>query len=169
MLYRAVKFATATPVRYVQYPGEGHGNRSNVYQYDYALRTLRWFDHYLAPGQGRSAAPPPFLCFQRRSEGDVVIGDWKIAGSAQRRRRGAILQHGSILLGTSRNAPELQGIREVARIDLQPFELVAPWVDAIGNLLSLLFAESKLSESETEAARKIERRRFATNNWTRKR
>ena len=67
MLYRAVKFATPTPVRYVQYPGEGHGNRSNVYQYDYALRTLRWFDHYLAPGQGRSAAPPPL---------DVDYGAW---------------------------------------------------------------------------------------------
>lgn len=67
MLYRAIKFATPTPVRYVQYPGEGHGNRSNVYQYDYALRTLRWFDHYLAAGQGRSAAMPPF---------DVDYGTW---------------------------------------------------------------------------------------------
>lgn len=58
-LYRAVKFATETPVRYVQYPGEGHGNRSNVYQYDYALRTLRWFDHYLqGEGDRRTKAPP---------------------------------------------------------------------------------------------------------------
>lgn len=63
LLYRAVKFATDTPVRYVQYPGEGHGNRSNVYQLDYALRTLQWFDHYLlgdAPaGDRRAKAPPP--------------------------------------------------------------------------------------------------------------
>src|SRR5205085_4114386 len=36
----------------------------------------------------------PFLCFQRRTCFDVVIGDEKIAGSAQRRRRGALLQHG---------------------------------------------------------------------------
>lgn len=61
MLYRAVKFATDTPVRYVQYPGEGHGNRSNVYQYDYLLRTLQWFDHYLkGAGDRRQKAPPPF-------------------------------------------------------------------------------------------------------------
>ncbi len=61
MLYRAVKFATATPVRYVQYPGEGHGNRTNVYQLDYALRTLQWFDHYLlGDGERREKAPPPF-------------------------------------------------------------------------------------------------------------
>jgi dipeptidyl aminopeptidase/acylaminoacyl peptidase len=61
MLYRAVKFATATPVRYVQYPGEGHGNRTNVYQFDYALRTLQWFDHYLAgEPPTRTRALPPF-------------------------------------------------------------------------------------------------------------
>ncbi len=59
MLYRAVKTSTDTPVRYVQYPGEGHGNRTNVYRYDYALRTLRWFEHYLQAGNRRSAAPPP--------------------------------------------------------------------------------------------------------------
>ncbi len=60
MLYRAVKFATDTPVRYVQYPGEGHGNRSNVYQLDYLLRAMRWFDHYLrGDGDRRRKAPPP--------------------------------------------------------------------------------------------------------------
>ncbi len=59
MLYRAVKFATKTPVRYVRYPGEGHGNRRNVYQYDYAVRALRWFDHYLRQGERRRAALPP--------------------------------------------------------------------------------------------------------------
>jgi lipoate-protein ligase A len=116
-----------------------------------------------------SASPPPFLCFQRRSEGDVVIGDWKIAGSAQRRRRGAVLQHGSILQGVSENAPELLGIREVARVDLHSLELVAPWVDAIGDRISLRFGESELSKSETEAAREIERQRFSANSWTSRR
>ena len=43
----------------------------------------------------------PFLCFQRRSEGDVLLGAAKIAGSAQRRSRGAVLQHGSVLLRRS--------------------------------------------------------------------
>lgn len=60
MLYRAVKFGTDTPTRYVQYPGEGHGNRTNVYRYDYALRALRWFDHYLkGEGDRRSRPLPP--------------------------------------------------------------------------------------------------------------
>lgn len=117
----------------------------------------------------KSAAPPPFLCFQRRAEGDVVIGDWKVAGSAQRRRRGAVLQHGSILLGTSKNAPELSGVREIAQVELRPNDLLNPWVNALGNVLNLLFGKSELSESEIAAAREIERRRFAANSWARRR
>jgi dipeptidyl aminopeptidase/acylaminoacyl peptidase len=57
MLYRAVKFHTNTPVRYVQYPGEGHGNRRNTNRFDYTVRTLRWFDHYLKTNDRRAALP----------------------------------------------------------------------------------------------------------------
>jgi dipeptidyl aminopeptidase/acylaminoacyl peptidase len=59
MLYRAIEATTDTPVRYVRYPGEGHGNAINVYRYDYLVRTLRWFNAYLGPGAQRSDAPPP--------------------------------------------------------------------------------------------------------------
>lgn len=71
MLYRAIKQTTDTPVRYVQYPGEGHGNGMNVYRYDYLLRTLRWFEHYLRPGDHRSDALPPL---------DLDYGAWLSGG-----------------------------------------------------------------------------------------
>jgi len=58
---------TETPVRYVQYPGEGHGNRLNVYRYDYLLRTLRWFEYYLRPGDHRHDPLPPL---------DLDYGEW---------------------------------------------------------------------------------------------
>lgn len=67
MLYRAVKETTDTPVRYIQYPGEGHGNRTNVYRYDYLVRTMRWFEYYLRPGDHRSDPLPPL---------DLDYGDW---------------------------------------------------------------------------------------------
>ena len=35
------------PVRLVMYPGEGHGYGRATARYDFALRTLRWFDTYL--------------------------------------------------------------------------------------------------------------------------
>jgi len=58
MLYRAVKMGTTTPIRYIRYPGEGHGNRINTNRYDYLIRTLRWFEHYLRPGDHRMTPPP---------------------------------------------------------------------------------------------------------------
>jgi len=36
----------------------------------------------------------PFLCFQRRAPGDVLVGRTKVAGSAQRRSSGAVLHAG---------------------------------------------------------------------------
>jgi lipoate-protein ligase A len=44
------------------------------------------------------AARGPFFCFARRHAFDLLIGDDKLAGSAQRRTQTAVLQHGSIIL-----------------------------------------------------------------------
>jgi len=50
-MYRALKTLGRAPVRLVKYPGEGHGNRRAGSRFDYQLRLLRWFDHYLmGPG-----------------------------------------------------------------------------------------------------------------------
>ena len=52
----------------------------------------------------------PFLCFLRTAAPDLVVSGHKILGSAQRRRRGAVLQHGSLLLDASEHVPELHGL-----------------------------------------------------------
>jgi len=55
--------------------------------------------------------PEPFLCFLRKNPNDVVhkTGN-KVVGSAQRRRKGVTLQHGSIILKSSFLAPQVPGI-----------------------------------------------------------
>lgn len=53
-MYRHLKLRGQAPVRLVQYPGEGHGNRKAAAQFDYSLRMLRWFDHFLK-GEGGEA------------------------------------------------------------------------------------------------------------------
>ncbi|MEZ6135126.1 MAG: hypothetical protein R3C53_09475 [Pirellulaceae bacterium] len=64
-------------------------------------------------------APCSFLCFERRSKGDVVAGSatlagqTKVMGSAQRRSKGALLQHGSLLLARSPHAPTLPGLMQL--------------------------------------------------------
>ncbi|MBX9625603.1 MAG: lipoate--protein ligase family protein [Gemmataceae bacterium] len=54
------------------------------------------------------------LCFLDQTPGDLVIDGSKVAGSAQRKRRGALLQHGSVLLRRSEYAPMLPGINDLA-------------------------------------------------------
>jgi dipeptidyl aminopeptidase/acylaminoacyl peptidase len=54
-MYRFIKTATKTPVRLVQYPGEGHGNTKASSRYDYTLRLVQWMEHYL---KGPGGAPP---------------------------------------------------------------------------------------------------------------
>ena len=67
MLYRAVKMTTDTPVRYVRYPGERHGNRVNTYRYDYLIRTLRWIEHYTGAEAKRTDPPPSW---------ELDLSDW---------------------------------------------------------------------------------------------
>jgi dipeptidyl aminopeptidase/acylaminoacyl peptidase len=55
MLYRYLRLRGQTPVRYVRYPGEGHGNRRAASQFDLSARLTQWFEHYL---QGPGGAPP---------------------------------------------------------------------------------------------------------------
>ncbi len=59
-----------------------------------------------------------FLCFLRGDCHDLIIGEHKILGSAQRRRKGAILQHGSLILKQSVHAPEVPGVAELASVEL---------------------------------------------------
>ncbi len=53
-MYRHLKVLNQTPVRLVWYPGEGHGNRRAASRFDYNLRMMQWFEHYLK-GPGGSA------------------------------------------------------------------------------------------------------------------
>ncbi|MEK6677433.1 MAG: biotin/lipoate A/B protein ligase family protein [Planctomycetota bacterium] len=62
---------------------------------------LRLFDVLAKPAgfsDGSGASRGPFFCFERRHRYDLLIAADKIAGSAQRRTRRAVLQHGSIIL-----------------------------------------------------------------------
>jgi lipoate-protein ligase A len=61
-----------------------------------------------------ASASRPFLCFADRDPEDLVCQGAKIVGSAQRRRSGAILQHGSMLLRHSSFTPEFRGLGDLA-------------------------------------------------------
>ena len=116
----------------------------------------------------------PFLCFQRRSRGDVLLEptepaeiavDHKIVGSAQRRRRGAVLQHGSVLLNRSLQAPELLGINEILDTRLTVEELAKSLAYALGAALRFQLEEFSATDLH-ERARKLLENRYASTCWT---
>jgi lipoate-protein ligase A len=109
----------------------------------------------LEQAQGR-----PFLCFQRRSDGDVVIGDFKIAGSAQRRKRGAVLQHGSVLLSRSAAAPELEGVNHFLADNLNSDRLTEQWLPYIAHRLQLTWYEQPLNQAERRRAERLSRSKY---------
>lgn len=93
----------------------------------------------------------PTLCFARQDRADLVCEGHKVLGSAQRRRRGALLQHGGLLLGRAALAPEFPGLRELVP--------TGDWQQLLPNLASAIAAaiaeeplQSGLTEEEIAAA-----------------
>lgn len=108
----------------------------------------------------------PFLCFQRRSDGDVVMNNVKIAGSAQRRNQGAVLQHGSILLDRSHAAPELQGLNDLVAAGLDSDRLVQLWLPRLASRLGLQWYVQPLGESEHRQAEYLVQTKYGAEIWT---
>jgi len=123
-----------------------------------------------------------FLCFQRRARGDVVLTsngsssaidstplDWKILGSAQRRRRGAILQHGSLLVERSAAAPELAGLNDLTGTALSAADLAARLPDYLSCALQVRLQESSLPGHIRHLATELKTRKYGIAGWTNRR
>jgi len=117
---------------------------------------------------GLGAAEEPFLCFERRTVGDVLLEGEKVVGSAQRRRHGAVLQHGSVLLGRSPAAPQLPGIRDIGAVELPIEGLVDRWLAVLAERLGAALTPGRLSEQERADAERW-RRKYRGRRWTEKR
>jgi lipoyl(octanoyl) transferase len=117
----------------------------------------------------RNGLNRPFLCFTDQDPRDIVVADSKIVGSAQRRRMGAVLQHGSILLDTSPVTPELRGLSAFCgeRAD------EARWSTAlrakITNALALVACEDPISAAERRRADELAKRVYSNRDWIHRR
>jgi lipoyl(octanoyl) transferase len=115
------------------------------------------------PGPDGRSVDEPFLCFLRRSCTDIVTGGVKVVGSAQRRRRGAVLQHGSILLGRSRFAPEVPGIQEVIGIAIRSGEIVKRWPPLLAEMLRMPILKGSPTVDERARATELANARFGSS------
>jgi lipoate-protein ligase A len=115
-------------------------------------------------------AAEPFLCFQRRAAGDVVLDGHKIIGSAQRRLNHALLQHGSVLIRQSRGAPELPGIQDLTGEASCTVERLAEvWPAQLAGQMNWTLEPGELSHAENQRVQQVESLRFAADSWNRKR
>lgn len=109
--------------------------------------------------------PKAFLCFMRRSSGDVVFNGHKIVGSAQRRLKNSLLQHGSVLYGKSSFAPELSGINDICGSEYTFVELASRLLPPIEDYLGTKMDRQNLTELENIAVKRVQNSHFRNPKW----
>ncbi len=126
-----------------------------------------------AAGQGFSLRPrgvnhrqadEPYLCYLRGDSHDLCLGESKIVGSAQRRRRGALLQHGSFLLQHSPLAPEIRGIHDLASETVLTGDRRSLGIQ-LAHVIGSNVIENGWTESELSAAEGMRLRKYAALEW----
>lgn len=98
-----------------------------------------------------------------------MVDGSKICGSAQRRLRNALIQHGSLILKTSSCAPELMGLSDLMEQALNFETTCHDLADGIAAQLGLDLTLATPTDLELAAAQRIEQERFGDIAWTRKR
>jgi lipoate-protein ligase A len=117
----------------------------------------------------RANKDEPFLCFQRRTDEDLICGGYKILGSAQRRVRGGVLQHGSLLLRTSSYADALPGINELSSLNISAHDVSRLIAKRISVAMSHEWQSGSLNDEEWMASDRIRAERYANALWTNRR
>lgn len=110
-----------------------------------------------------------FLCFLHQTPADLVIEGAKVVGSAQRKLRGAMMQHGSILLAQSEHTPALPGVAELGGRRIGIDELSSALLERFQVNLSWELVESDFSMAEVEFIRQITTDKYASSDWNEKR
>jgi lipoate-protein ligase A len=116
--------------------------------------------------------PTPFngpLCFHHYTPGDLLVAGAKVVGSAQRKHRGAFLQHGGLLCRSSTFTPTLPGIAELTGVDLTPAQLCAAITDCLHAATGWQLVQGQLTLAEVETVARLVRDKYATDRWNHKR
>ncbi|QEG24118.1 Octanoyltransferase LipM [Mariniblastus fucicola] len=122
-----------------------------------------------APDQEvKASKADPFLCFERRAVGDIILDGAKVGGSAQRRLKNALIQHGSLLLSRSRFAPELPGLKELSGKPIDESRLIESISAKVADAMQVKFVIGELSTDELNRAAEVESERFGSESWLNK-
>jgi lipoate-protein ligase A len=97
------------------------------------------------------------MCFHKSTPQDILWGNKKGVGSAQRRRNGRVLHHGSIKLQTSILEGNIATIAESAK-DLTPQSFAPRLIEAFQATLGLQFERGVPNPVELEHAATLGKR-----------
>lgn len=158
-------------------PGE-HGARSDLYRgvHDAVISELSRLSVTAQPYRLSAGATKKmnkhtlpssdeFLCFRRRTDEDLIVSGYKVLGSAQRRAKRGLLQHGSLLLRSSEFADELPGIFDLTSKSLDSQTLASRIGITIGERIGVALHPGELTEHENSRAEEILAERFGSPSW----
>ena len=117
-------------------------------------------------GEEGNITDQSFLCFCRGDANDLVVGGHKIVGSAQRRRRGAVLQHGSLILKSSPLTPQIVGLSELGFEMESPLSLAQELADCVTKALGTPIFLNSPHVRINEVARELEQNRYQQKGWS---
>jgi lipoate-protein ligase A len=110
------------------------------------------------------------VCFLHQTPGDLLINGSKVAGSAQRKMRGALLQHGSILLHRSEHVPHLAGICDAPSApQIAPAELANELKSALAKDTGWAVTPDAWTAEELTRTAAIRAEKYANPEWNEKR
>ena len=109
------------------------------------------------------------LCFLHQTPADLLVGGAKVVGSAQRKQRGALMQHGGILLAASPASPQLPGIAELTGRRLTPQEVAAAVARRFGRATGWAVEPGDWSDAERRRIAELVVTRYTQPAWNGKR
>ncbi|MGL6097377.1 MAG: lipoate--protein ligase family protein [Fimbriiglobus sp.] len=118
---------------------------------------------------GREQKLGGFLCFLDQTAGDLLADGAKVVGSAQRKHRGAVLQHGGILLKRSEFAPSLPGIFERTGAALAPQDVADAVLAAFAADTGWRPEPGAWTAGEIALRERFAAERYANSAWNEKR
>jgi lipoate-protein ligase A len=130
--------------------------------------TLAGQSHLVRCGEERKLGE--VLCFLHQTAGDLLLQGTKVVGSAQRKHRGALLQHGSILLRHSPYVPQLPGILDLAGEELfTPSTLAETLANRFAELLHAELVPDTWTEQEQQRIEQLTAGKYRQSSWNEKR
>ncbi len=138
------------------------------------------------PGAAPDARRPGGACFEVPSSYEIVAGGKKVVGSAQVRRHGVILQHGSILLelraellahalglgpeAATRIVSKAAGLAQLRGGHAPGYAEVCQAVaQGIGEAVEVRFAAGGLTADETATAERLVKEKYGQDGWNARR